>query len=136
MNRSPPLSDDVKRCIDDCQACHAECLETAMHMCLEMGGQHTEPEHFRLMIGCSQLCATAADLMLSRSELHEQCCALCAEACDSCAASCERIGGMDHCVELCRRCAESCRAMSGTATSSPNSRQSRSSAGAGPALRT
>jgi hypothetical protein len=51
--------------------------------------------------------------MLSRSEYHERLCALCAELCDECAASCEEIGGMEHCVELCRRCAGSCREMSG-----------------------
>jgi hypothetical protein len=110
---SPALSDAMKRCVEDCQQCSAECLETAMHHCLESGGRHTEPEHFRLMINCAELCRTAASFMLSRSEYHERLCALCAELCEACAASCEEIGGMEHCVELCRRCAASCREMSG-----------------------
>ncbi len=113
MTKTPPLTDAVKRCIEDCQECHAECLETAMHTCLEMGGRHTEPEHFRLMMDCAALCETAANLMLSRSAFHHQLCALCAEVCDACALSCEEIGGMEHCVELCRRCATSCRNMAG-----------------------
>jgi hypothetical protein len=112
MPHSPKLTDEIKRCIADCQSCHAECLETALHVCLESGGPHTEPEHFRLMMNCAQLCATSADFMLGRSAHHERLCALCADVCEACAASCESIGGMDHCVELCRRCAESCRQMS------------------------
>jgi hypothetical protein len=80
-----------------------------MHMCLEMGGRHVEPVHFRVMMNCAQLCQTAADFMLSRSPFHAQLCALCAEICDACGDSCEAVGGMPQCVEVCRSCAESCR---------------------------
>jgi hypothetical protein len=111
--KSSPMSEQMKRCITNCQECHAECLETALHMCIEMGGKHTEPEHFRLMMSCAQICQTAADFMSGRSQYHQQTCGICAEICEACAASCEKIGGMDHCVELCRRCAQSCREMSG-----------------------
>jgi hypothetical protein len=113
------LSDAMKQCIEDCQQCSTECFETAMHHCLESGGRHTEPEHFRLMINCAELCQTAANFMLSRSAFHEQLCALCAEVCEACARSCEQIGDMEHCVELCQRCAGSCRDMSGTDESRP-----------------
>lgn len=115
MVRTSTLSNAMKDCVEDCQRCHAECLETAMNLCLDRGGQHTEPEHFRLMISCATLCQSAADLMLSGSAFHERQCALCAVACEACAQSCEEIGGMEQCVELCRRCAQSCRDMSGTA---------------------
>jgi hypothetical protein len=108
---SPALDDRTKQCIADCQACSGECLETAMHICLETGGRHTEPTHFRLMINCAEICRTAAEFMLSRSAFHERLCGLCADVCTACARSCEEIGGMAHCAELCRRCAESCRSM-------------------------
>jgi hypothetical protein len=113
VQKTSVLSDAMKQCIEDCQQCSAECLETAMHHCLESGGRHTEPEHFRLMINCAEICQTAANFMLSRSTFHESLCALCAVICDACAHSCEQIGGMEHCVELCHRCAGSCREMSG-----------------------
>jgi hypothetical protein len=129
MEQSPALPQNVQQCIEDCQSCHAECLETATHMCLEMGGRHTEPTHFRLMLNCAQICATAADFMLSRSAFHEQVCGVCAEVCTACAQSCEAIGGMEHCVELCRQCAASCREMSrGSAKASPGAKASRASA--------
>ncbi len=40
--------------------------------------------------------------------------AACAEICEACAESCDRIGGkeMESCAEACRRCAQSCREMS------------------------
>jgi hypothetical protein len=113
MNKSAAMNEAMKRCVADCQACHAECLETALHTCLETGGRHTDPQHFRLMMSCAQVCQTAADLMSGRSQFHARLCALCAEICDSCAQSCEDIGGMEHCAELCRRCSQSCREMLG-----------------------
>jgi len=113
MQKMNGLPEAIRKCIEDCQECSAECFETAMHMCLESGGEHTEPRHFRLMINCAELCRTAAAFMLSRSAFHAPLCRLCAEVCEACARSCEQIGGMDHCVQWCRRCAASCREISG-----------------------
>lgn len=112
MTHTPALSERDKQCISDCQQCHAECLETAMHICLETGGRHTEPEHFRLMLNCAEICRTAAEFMLSRSAFHRRLCGLCAEICSACADSCEEIGGMEHCAQVCKQCAHSCRLMS------------------------
>ncbi|MFL6624456.1 MAG: four-helix bundle copper-binding protein [Sulfurifustaceae bacterium] len=103
----------LQECIDNCIACHRVCLEMAMTHCLEHGGKHVAPEHFRLMINCAEICRTAADFMLSRSPLHRQTCAVCADVCDACAGSCEALGDMDDCVRACRLCAESCREMAG-----------------------
>ncbi|EJL49855.1 hypothetical protein PMI09_05386 [Rhizobium sp. CF122] len=44
--------------LDNCLACYQECLSTAMIHCLEMGGEHTEPDHFRLMIARTSLLKT------------------------------------------------------------------------------
>ena len=103
----------MQLCIDECLKCYQTCLHEAMNHCLETGGKHVEPTHFRLMINCSEICRTSADFMLSNSQLHARICAACAEVCDSCAQSCEEVGDMDECVQACRRCAESCRQMAG-----------------------
>lgn len=103
----------MQPCIDACGYCHETCLSTAMTHCLAVGGKHLEPGHFRLMINCAEICQAAANLMLSGSDLANKLCAVCAEVCDACAASCEQIGDMDGCVEACRECADSCREMSG-----------------------
>jgi hypothetical protein len=103
----------MQQCVDDCLRCYQTCLHEAMTHCLETGGKHVEPTHFRLMLNCAELCRTAADFMLSDSPLHGRVCAACAEVCDACARSCEQVGDMNDCVSACRNCADSCRRMAG-----------------------
>jgi hypothetical protein len=104
-------SSDMKSCIQECLACYQECLSTAMNHCLEMGGKHTEPTHFKLMMACAEICRTSAHFMLIGSEHHKHVCRECAEICAQCAEDCERVGDMETCVSACRRCAESCTKM-------------------------
>jgi hypothetical protein len=105
------LSSEMRSCIEDCEACHRTCLETAMGHCLQMGGRHVEPQHMRLMLNCAQICRTAADFMLSHSHLHAIVCQACAEVCEACANSCDAVGDMEACARECRDCADSCREM-------------------------
>jgi hypothetical protein len=105
------MKPEMRACIEECLRCHSMCLGMASHHCLEQGGRHVEPAHFRLMLACAEICRSAADMMLIGSESHKRVCAVCADVCDACARSCEQIGDMQDCVEHCRRCAESCRRM-------------------------
>ena len=107
----PPMNQDMRRCIEACEQCHRICLQTAMNHCLETGGKHVEPKHFRLMLNCAEICQTSANFMISSSHLHQRTCEVCAEVCEACAMSCEQVGGMDECAQACHRCAESCRRM-------------------------
>lgn len=109
--QATPASQSMQQCIDDCMRCYQVCIQTAMNQCLEMGGSHVEPDHFRLMTSCAEICRTAAHFMLSRTQSHAYVCASCAEICGACAQSCEQIGQMDECVQACRRCEQSCRQM-------------------------
>ena len=104
-------SHDMQACIDACSHCHQICLQTAMNHCLESGGKHLEPEHFRLMINCAEICQTSLNFMLSGSRLSNHVCGVCARICDACAESCEKLDGMEECARACRKCAESCRSM-------------------------
>ncbi|MCL5292487.1 MAG: four-helix bundle copper-binding protein [Actinobacteria bacterium] len=102
-------------CIDDTLSCHNVCLETSMY-CLQQGGKHTEPNHYRLMLDCGELCETTANHMLRGSILDARLCEVCAEMCEKCAESCEQFrddSRMLACAEICHRCAESCRRMVG-----------------------
>ncbi len=101
----------MESCIQACDQCHQVCLRTAMNYCLNTGGRHIEPEHFRLMISCAEICQTSANFQLSNTSFSHRLCAVCAEVCEACAADCRRIGGMDECVQACENCAESCRQM-------------------------
>ncbi|MFN3945258.1 MAG: four-helix bundle copper-binding protein [Allosphingosinicella sp.] len=105
------LNDEMRACIEACLSSHSACYGMAMNHCLEAGGRHVEPAHFRLMIECAEACATAARFMMIGSERHTQMCRLCADVCEACAASCEATGDMQECVVACRRCAEHCRQM-------------------------
>jgi len=105
------LSPEMRACIEECLRCHSTCLGMAMGHCLQQGGKHVEPEHFRLMLACAEICQTAANFMLIGTRHHKHTCRECAEICEECAKSCEQVGSMEVCVQQCRRCAESCRKM-------------------------
>jgi hypothetical protein len=119
------ISPGMQQCIDACLHCYRTCRETAMNHCLESGGRHVEPAHFRLMINCSEICRTSAEFMMSASPLHAHVCAACAVVCVACAESCEDIGQMDECAQACRACAQNCRQMA----SQPNALSSGTHAG-------
>lgn len=101
----------MRDCVEACLRCYSTCLHTAMNHCLEAGGKHVEPAHFRLMMACAEMCRTSAHLMLIGTEHHRHTCRECAEICTQCAEDCERIGDMQACAEACRHCAEHCRSM-------------------------
>ena len=106
------LPAQMEHCVENCQDCHRMCSETVTH-CLEMGGQHAEPSHIRLLLDCAQICHTSADFMIRTSDLHGEVCGVCASICERGAHECERFSEdfMRICAELCLRCAESCRMM-------------------------
>jgi len=106
-----PLSQNTQECIAECLNCYCTCTQTAMIQSLEEGGDYVRAEHFRLMVNCAEICKTAADFMLSNSELQAEVCSVCADVCDACGESCERVGDLDECAQACRGCAESCREM-------------------------
>jgi hypothetical protein len=109
------LSTDMQKCIDECLRCYQTCLGTASQHCLELVGKHVEPEHFRLMLTCSEMCRMSAHLMLIGTPHHMHICAQCAEFCTECADDCERVGDMQACVDQCRRCAKICKAIAASA---------------------
>lgn len=108
---------EMQTCIDNCQNCHAVCLETIAH-CLEMGGEHASAAHIKLLQDCVQICQTSADFMIRMSDFHAQTCGVCADVCARCADECEKMATgdgadfMQRCADACRKCAESCRQMS------------------------
>jgi hypothetical protein len=103
----------MQLCIDECLNCYQSCLGGAMRHCLEAGGPHLEPSHFRLMMACAEMCRTAAHFMLLDVPHHRHTCADCASLCRQCADSCDSLGGMDECAAMCRRCADACERIAG-----------------------
>lgn len=111
MNQSTYTKHDMQACIAACTRCYQICLHMGMNHCLETGGEHVEPTHFRLLMSCAEICQTSANFMLSGAAHSSAVCAICAEICEACAIDCEKIGDMDPCVEACRDCAETCKQM-------------------------
>lgn len=106
-----PASAEMTACIQACLDCYRHCQGTALTHCLELGGEHVDPAHFRLMIDCAEACRAAAALMINDSPYHAESCGLCAKICRDCAASCRALGDMEECVRACEACAEECEAM-------------------------
>ncbi len=109
------ITDEMRRCVDNCTQCRLLCLESIPH-CLTRGGEHAEAEHITLMTACAQICETCSEFMMLRSEFYSYACGVCAEVCVRCAESCERMADdtfMRTSARACRACAQSCRAMSG-----------------------
>ncbi len=108
---------EMQQCIEECLNCHSVCLTTVTH-CLQMGGEHAEASHIRLLLDCAEICQTSANFMLRGSDLHAHTCEVCALVCERCAEDCERFpddAQMRACAEACRRCVESCRRMAAMA---------------------
>lgn len=112
MNTQQRLAPELAACIEQCTQCHRICLAMATGHCLEKGGRHIEPEHLRTMLVCAEICRSAADVMISGSRLRHRVCALCADICDACSASCRALDDMDECIDACERCKTSCQSMS------------------------
>jgi hypothetical protein len=103
----------MRQCIERCLECYWTCRHQSTTHCLETGGDHVKPDHFKLMMSCAEICRTAADIMLIGSPHHEAVCTACAEICEACAKSCEELHDMEKCAHACRDCAESCRKIGG-----------------------
>jgi hypothetical protein len=101
----------LMNCISACLECHRTCTEMASDHCLERGGPHVEPKHFRTMLACAEICGASAQMMMLQSPYHHALCMLCARICEDCADSCRALDGMEACVKACERCAVSCREM-------------------------
>lgn len=104
----------MNACIKACWDCRNECQKVFFNYCLKKEGEHTKPDHIKLMMDCIQICQIAADFMTRDSTFHKNICETCAEICEACAESCTQIKDekMQHCANVCRQSAESCRQMS------------------------
>jgi hypothetical protein len=102
------LSRQVQDAIVALQHCHAICLSMATIHCPEVGGAHAKPQHIRLMLDCSAICAFTSDALARKSQFHSGFAEICAEVCKTCAEDCENLGDMAESAAACRRSAEIC----------------------------
>ena len=125
MPHKQKLSPEMNKCIDVCLDCYGTCQQTAITHCLPLGGDYVEPEHFRLMMDCAEICRSAAALMLNGSPFHPQTCEICAQICRACADSCRNLSEMEDCVRICEECAELCEHMAASGGGRQPAKESR-----------
>ncbi len=107
-------SKSAEACAKKCLECYAVCTN-ALEYCITKGGKYIEADLLRLLRVTAELCQTNAFLLLSHSKYHNRTCAVCAELCDACAASCEPFQQdelLADCAQTCRDCSTSCLSMS------------------------
>ena len=103
-----PLGDAVHHlmyCAKMCRSCADACVAERVDM----------DQCIRLCLDCADVCDAAANIGLRQSgengQVVREILELCARACDSCAAECEKHEH-EHCklcAQMCRECAEDCR---------------------------
>jgi hypothetical protein len=84
---------------------------------MHMGGQ-MQMKIMRALLDCSETTRMCADMMMRRSPMAGDMCAMCAKACDMCVEACMTMPDdpqMMRCAEACRHAAQMCRAMAGAA---------------------
>lgn len=93
-------------CSTICTSCADACLAEPMDM----------RQCIRNCLDCADICAMTANVATRRTASNEaliqSALRLCIEACETCAAECERHDN-DHCrrcAEMCRECARDCKA--------------------------
>lgn len=101
----------MEQAIINATNCYKTCAKTITH-CLEMGGEHANPGHIKVLMDCAKICHLSTDFMIRESTHHKQICGVCAEICSACADRCERLGPddqlMQDCARICRECAKTC----------------------------
>ncbi|MFF7748930.1 four-helix bundle copper-binding protein [Streptomyces sp. NPDC007971] len=108
------MTKQMQECVEAWMNCHTVCEET-MSSCMQMGGQ-AQMQIMRALMDCSETTRMCADMMMRRSPMSPEMCAMCAKACEMCAEACMSMPDdpqMMRCAEACRRCADMCRAMAG-----------------------
>ncbi len=97
------LNSQVEDCIQDCFSSHAVCLDTAMSL-LQKG--HTYADPVRILLDCSEVCATNAHFLIRNSPVYGSVLQACAQVCTHWAEMCDEIGEND-CANACRASATS-----------------------------
>lgn len=101
--------EDFADCISACRDCAAACEKCAA-ACLKEDDGAAMAECIALDRDCADLCRLAATLMARNSRFSRYISELCADACEACAAECEKHESehCQDCAKACRRCAEEC----------------------------
>jgi hypothetical protein len=94
----------------NCKVCASAC-ETTLNYCVEKRGRYGEETLTNALKDCVTACKSCGELLARGSRLGKKSAAMCVEACNSCAKSCEAFkddNNMKACADECRKCAGNC----------------------------
>jgi hypothetical protein len=86
---------------------------TLMVTCLDERGEYIDPVRFRVLLACSYMCRTNADLLLTFMAPVDSVCVACARLCAQCGELCRESEELQDCYQACIACAEACNRLSG-----------------------
>lgn len=91
----------------DCSQCATTC-DSAAKASSKKGTKYTS-----VVQDCSKICKLSAEM--HGSQFEKQVAALCADACNKCAAACEELKdkSLQSCIDQCRKCETSCKKVAG-----------------------
>ncbi len=109
------LGKEIQECMLKCLDCRTMCLKLVEHY-LRLEGAKSDGPDIRLLLNCSEICATTARFMLRGSEFCQRLSLLCAEVCKRCARQWSLLRD-DALIEGCwlswSQCAECCERTAG-----------------------
>lgn len=103
---------DSYACKTECSTCKKVCEKTLKH-CTELGGEHAQAEHIKILNDCITACSDAEMAMGKKDTDEKFKCNMCMEACKKCADYCDTMKDdkvMRDCAKECKMCIKALKA--------------------------
>lgn len=94
----------------NCKSCAASCQKT-LDYCVQKKGPYAEGTITNALKDCVTACKMCAEFLTRGSEFSKKSAALCIDACNNCAKTCDGFKNdsqMKSCTDECRKCAGNC----------------------------
>ena len=116
MGLSGPMANAASEkgdaCAIQCKDCERTCL-ACVDACLdELAGKADRKKCIKLCLDCADICGACSKIAARGGPLEATISAACAEACEKCAAECEKHKedkACQACAEQCKKCAKECK---------------------------
>lgn len=109
-------AEDAKKsdpCCNECKECEKSCLGCADACLNELAaGKADRKNCVKLCLDCADICGACSKIAARGGPLEATIAAACAEACEKCAAECEKHKDdktCQACAEQCKKCAKECK---------------------------
>jgi hypothetical protein len=100
-------------CCDECKACEKACLACADECLKETSKTDDRRACIKLCLDCADICGACARIAARNGPLEPTIAAACAQACEKCAAECQKHKDdktCQACAAQCKKCAKECKA--------------------------